>query len=156
MRERCGLRIYGTKCGRAFWPLALLLFLHCAPLSGQSDTATLSGRITDPSGAVIAGVSVVATNTDSGLKVSSQTNESGIYVVLDLHPGNYTVAVEKPGFRKVELTDLAVNVQDALSRNFVLQVGPQNETITVTASEIEEHSLSPAVSTMNEQTKHTQ
>jgi len=66
------------------------------------------------------------------------------------HPGNYTVTVEKPGFRKVQLTALAINVQDALSRNFTMQIGPVSETVVV-KSVAEEINVSPGVSTMVDQ-----
>ena len=129
----------------------LCYFLACPVLRAQSDAATVSGRITDESGAVIADAQVTASNAGSGIKVITQTNENGIYVVQDLHPGTYDLIVQKSGFRQVILANLVLNVQDALSRNFTLQVGASNESITVTASEIEEHNLSPAVGTLVDQ-----
>ncbi|HUN61941.1 MAG TPA: carboxypeptidase regulatory-like domain-containing protein [Candidatus Sulfotelmatobacter sp.] len=126
-------------------------FLTCPRLRAQSDAATVSGRITDESGAAIAEAEVTASNIGSGIKVNTVTNEDGIYVVQDLHPGTYDLTVQKDGFRQVILTNLTLNVQDALSRNFTLQLGPQNESITVTASRIEEQSLSPAVGTLVDQ-----
>jgi len=133
--------------------LAVVAFLYfgvCSFLSAQSDTATLSGRITDPSGSVISGVEVVAANNNTGIKVTAQSNDSGIYVVQDLRPGDYRVTVEKPGFRKVVLTGLILSVQDALSRNFIMQIGPVNESVVV-QSTAEETSVSPAVSTVVDQ-----
>jgi Carboxypeptidase regulatory-like domain/TonB dependent receptor len=130
---------------------AMILLLCCPFLRAQSDAATVSGRITDGSGAVIDDVEVAASNTGTGVKVNTLTNDNGIYVLEDLHPGTYDLTVQKNGFRPVILPNLTLNVQDALSRNFTLQIGPQNESITVTASEIEEHSLSPAVGTIVDQ-----
>jgi hypothetical protein len=123
-------------------------FLACPVLRAQGDAATVSGRITDESGAVIADADVTASNKESGVKVNTLTNGNGIYVLQDLRPGTYDITVQKNGFRHVILSNLTLNVQDALSRNFTLQLGPQNESITVTASEIEERSLSPAVGTV--------
>jgi hypothetical protein len=130
--------------------VASLYTLACPYLLAQSDTATLSGRITDPSGSVISGVEVVAANNSTGIKVTAQSNDSGIYVVQDLRPGDYQVTVEKPGFRKVVLTGLTLSVQDALSRNFTMQIGPVNESVVV-QSTAEETSVSPAVSTVVDQ-----
>jgi Carboxypeptidase regulatory-like domain/TonB dependent receptor len=129
--------------------LAALLYLASYPcqLQAQTDAATLSGRVTAVDGGVLPGTEVAATNTASGLKTNSQTNEDGIYVLSDLHPGNYQVTVQKQGFRQVILTGLILEVQDALSRNFTMQLGPVNETVRVVAGE-EEISLSPAVSTV--------
>ena len=130
----------------------LLLFptLFCSCVLAQSDTATLSGRITYPSGAVIPGIEVVASNVDSGLKVTTETNDNGIYVLEHLHPGNYQVTAEKPGFRRVVLKGLTVNVQDALSRNFIMQIGPVTETVIVVANS-EQIDVSPAVGTIVDQ-----
>ena len=125
--------------------------LSALPLRAQSDAATISGRITDESGSVIADAEVTASSTRTGVKVNTLTNGDGIYVLQDLHPETYDLTVRKNGFRQVILSNLTLNVQDALSRNFVLQLGPRNESITVTASEIEEHSLSPAVGTIVDQ-----
>ncbi|HTZ49940.1 MAG TPA: TonB-dependent receptor [Verrucomicrobiae bacterium] len=112
----------------------------------------MSGRITDESGAVIADAEVTACYTESAVKVNTLTNDNGIYVLQDLlHPGTYEITVRKNGFRQVVLPNLTLNVQDALSRNFTLQVGPSTESIIVTASQIEEQSLSPAVGTLVDQ-----
>src|SRR5215469_1912411 len=130
--------------------VVVLQLLSCPLLRAQSDTATLSGRIADASGAVIPGVRVVATNGGSGLKSTTATNDSGVYVVQDLRPGNYEVTVEKAGFRTVVLTGLTLNVQDALSRNFTMQLGAVSETVIVRsgAGEID---VSAAVSTVVDQ-----
>jgi outer membrane receptor protein involved in Fe transport len=128
--------------------VSIVLSLLFSPLLlAQSDTATLSGRITDQSGAVITRVEVLATNTDSGSKVATESNQEGIYALQALRPGNYQVEVEKPGFRRVVLTGLTLNVQDALSRNFTMQLGPVSESVFV-ESAAEETDVSPAVSTV--------
>jgi hypothetical protein len=129
----------------------VLLFVCCPFLRTQSDAAVVSGRVTDESGAVIADAEVTASNTQSGVKVDTLTNQNGIYVVQNLRPGTYVVTVQKDGFRQVTLTNLTLNVQDALSRNFTLQIGSWSESITVTASQIDEHNLSPAVATVVDQ-----
>jgi hypothetical protein len=126
----------------AFW---LTQLWHCPALLAQSDAATLSGRIADESGAAIPGVKVTATNIGEGIQTVTATNEEGIYAVQDMRPGSYEVTVEKDGFRKIVLTDLTLMVQDALSRNFTMQVGPITESMTVTAGEV---NTSPAVSTV--------
>ncbi|HTZ49605.1 MAG TPA: carboxypeptidase-like regulatory domain-containing protein, partial [Verrucomicrobiae bacterium] len=109
----------------------VLLFLFSARLLAQSDSATLSGRITDATGAVIEGAQIVVGNDGTGFKATTLSNESGVYVVPDLHPGTYKVTVNKTGFRQVILTGLVLNVQDALSQNFTLAIGPKTESVTV-------------------------
>lgn len=118
--------------------------------SAQGDGATLSGRITDQTGVVLVSAQVQVINVDTGLLLSTLTNSDGVYVIPDLRSGPYRVAVEKEGFRKIVLTDLILNVQDAIGRNFTMQIGQRNELITITAGR-EELNLSPAVSTVADQ-----
>ena len=144
--SRC-LNGYVFRTLRQVFVLAILHLLPCMFLFAQSDTATLSGRITDESGALMIDVEVTATNTDSGTKSTTLTNESGIYVVQELRPGTYQVTVQKAGFKQVVLTGLTLEVQDALSRNFTMQIGPVNESVVVVAG-AEQTDVSPAVSTV--------
>ena len=123
------------------------LFLLCPLISAQTDTATLSGRITDESGATMPEVEVTATNMDSGIKTSTMTNQNRIYVAPELRPGTYEIRVQKTGFRQVVLTGLTLSVQDAVSRNFTMQIGPVNESVVVLAG-TDEVNVSPAVSTV--------
>ena len=93
--------------------VAAILFLQPFAL-GQSDSASISGRIADESGSVLVGAQVNVTNVETEVGVSSDTNADGIYVVRGLRPGPYRVSVDKEGFRSILLTDLILNVQDAL------------------------------------------
>jgi hypothetical protein len=92
-------------------------------------------------------VRMTATNLNTGISVSTLTNSDGVYVVPSLHPGPYRIVVEKDGFRKIVLADLTLDVQDAMGRNFIMQVGPPSTSITVTEGR-EEINLSAAVSTV--------
>jgi hypothetical protein len=124
--------------------LLLLIFalLRCPSLLAQSDAATISGWVTDQSGAVIVGAKVQVTNIQTGSTLSTLTNNEGMYAAADLHPGPYEIRVEKEGFRTIVLSGLALNVQDALSRNFKMAIGTASESIIVTAGE---SNVSPAV-----------
>ena len=123
--------------GRLYFVLAALLlsalFFEVVPAVAQSELATVFGRVTDPSGAVISGADVEVTNVDTGISVTSATNADGLYTVPSLHPGHYVISVRKPGFRSVSATGLELNVQDNVARNFSLQVGSASESVTVTA-----------------------
>jgi hypothetical protein len=115
---------------------------------GQAETATLSGLITDPQGKVVPDVAVEVTNVDTNIPVHRTTNNAGLYVVVGLKPGRYRVSVTKEGFRRIDLTDLVLNVQDVLSRNFQLQLGPVMASITVVADEAKVNTESATVSTV--------
>lgn len=139
---RLTLRISVAAC-------LLVLGLSVLPLSfGQTETATLSGTITDPSGAVIPGAAVHLTNVETGITASTTSNASGLYVFASLRPGHYRMVVEKAGFKQMALTDLTLNVQDTLSRNFQMQVGTTSESVTVNGDVVSINTQSAAVSTV--------
>jgi hypothetical protein len=133
--------------------LLVLCLLGLAPIGfGQTEAATLSGLITDPQGKVVPGVAVEVTNVDTNVSVHQATNGSGLYVVVGLRPGRYRVSVTKEGFRRIDLTDLVLNVQDVLSRNFQLQLGPVLASITVVADSANVNTTNASVSTVIDRT----
>jgi hypothetical protein len=136
-------------------PLFLLVLCLLAFVSaglGQTETATLSGLITDSQGKVVPGVAVEVMNVDTNVKMHETTNGAGLYVAVGLKPGRYRVSVTKEGFRRIDLTDLVLNVQDVLSRNFQLQLGPVMASITVVADATNVNSSDASVSTVIDQT----
>ena len=103
---------------------AFFYLLVCSALVfGQATSATLSGTVSDPQGAVVPGATVTIKDTDTGQQRQVQTNESGYYRAAGLSPGNYEVRVERQGFRPevrsgVNLTvaeDAALDVRLGLS-----------------------------------------
>jgi hypothetical protein len=123
------------------------LVLWAATAWAQTDTATISGRIADPSGQILTDVLVRATNADTNVETATRTNADGIYVIRYLRPGLYRMVVEKEGFTTIVLDDLIVAVQDVLGRNFTMELGPVKDLVTVRAG-VDEQNLSPAVSTV--------
>jgi hypothetical protein len=98
----------------------------------QTETATISGRVTDPSAAVISGASVQIQNVLTGVEVATKTNTSGLYVAAALQPGTYRVIVSNPGFKQIVKPDVVLNVQDNASLNFTMTIGSASEIVTVT------------------------
>jgi hypothetical protein len=99
----------------------------------QTEKASISGRITDQSNAVVPDAGVEIRNTDTGIVALTKTNDQGVYAFPSLPPGNYIMNVHKQGFRTVSVTDIKLYVQDNISRNFVMQVGSSAESVTVVA-----------------------
>src|SRR5262245_63360775 len=85
--------------------VSLAAFLIAHPVLA-GPTATLNGRVTDPSGAVIAGVKVEATNVETNITFSGETNAEGLYNIPDLPPGTYRVAVQKSTFQTIVKPDV--------------------------------------------------
>jgi hypothetical protein len=102
----------------------------------------------DRSGAVVVDAKIEVTNSDTNVRTASSTNKSGTYVVTGLRPGRYRMAVSKDGFRSIVVTDITLNVQDVVSRNFNLDVGAFSESITVTADQMNINTTDAAVSTV--------
>jgi hypothetical protein len=105
----------------------------------------------DQSGAVIAGAAITLTNVETNIDVSQSSNRSGLYVFTNVKPGRYRIVVQKARFRQIALTDVTVNVQDLLSRNFKMQVGAVGESLTVNGDVAHLNTESGAVSTVVDQ-----
>jgi hypothetical protein len=91
---------------------------------------------------------VEVTNVDTNVSSHQTTNSDGLYVVVGLKPGRYRLSVTKDGFRRIDLVDLVLNVQDVLSRNFQLQLGSVLSSITVTADAVNVNTTDATVSTV--------
>ena len=91
--------------GQRFLLLLLLLagmvIARPVALMAQSDNSSITGTITDPSGAVVTGASVKVANESTGAIRATTTNSSGFYTVSSLAPGRYTVTVEAPSFERL-------------------------------------------------------
>src|SRR3989442_2151777 len=85
--------------------LAVVLCFTCAAM-GQTETATVSGLITDDTGAVVPGAEVKLQSVERGTVGSATTNNSGIYVFVSVHPGQYQLIVQKTGFKQVDFLGL--------------------------------------------------
>jgi Carboxypeptidase regulatory-like domain/TonB dependent receptor len=114
--------------------IAILILGLGAFTFAQTEKASVSGRVTDQSNAAVSDADVQIRNTDTNIVTSVKTNGEGIYLIPSLHPGNYVMNINKPGFRVVSVTGVTLNVQDSLSRNFVLQIGSAAESVTVDAA----------------------
>src|SRR5262245_3010803 len=120
---------------RRFCLVGILLCLACTPhLLAQSSNASLSGTVTDAAKAFIPGVTVTATNTETGVVNSSVSNETGTYNIPSLLPGVYKVSAELPGFQTQTFTDVRLGNAAQVRLNFSLQVASLNTTVEVTAS----------------------
>ncbi len=131
---------------------ALILVAALAAFAGQvvaqTETATISGLITDSSGASIVGAEIQLRSVERGTFSDSRTNASGIYVLSGVSPGRYHLSVRKDGFKQVDLVDLVVNIQDHLQENVRLQVGSVAESVTVSGAVTSVNTQDASVSTV--------
>jgi hypothetical protein len=91
----------------------------------------VTGKVTDPGGLIVIGVSVEAVSVNTNVAYPTTTNEAGIYSLSNLPPGEYQITVEKEGFRPVARPGVVLHVADNISIDFALQVGSTTETVTV-------------------------
>lgn len=108
--------------------------LLVAGLAYAGVTASISGTVTDSSGAAIAGATVTATNVGTGVATTQQTNAAGFYSFQSLAVGTYTLDVEQKGFKSYKQTGVVVDVNSALVVDVALQVGQAAEMIEVSSS----------------------
>src|SRR5256884_5746430 len=110
--------------------IGLLIGLNAAPASAQA-TAQISGTVRDQSGAVLPGVEVTATQTETGISRNTVTNETGSYVLSNLAVGPYRLEVALPGFRTYVQTGIVLQVNSSPAINVVLEVGQVTEQVEV-------------------------
>ena len=113
--------------------LFALIVLSPTSLRAQEARGTISGTVMDSNKAVVPGATVTITNVAMGTNNTVTTNESGLYTVPYLIPGTYRILVEGPGFKKYIREGIALQVNDKLEIDAVLEVGGSQETVTVTA-----------------------
>jgi len=114
--------------------VALFVLLGGALAWAQLSTAQLSGRVTDESGAVLPGATVMVTQTDTGFTRSDVTDGNGAYVLSNLPLGPYRFEVSLQGFRTFVQTGIVLQVGASPVLNAVLSVGALEESVTVTGA----------------------
>jgi hypothetical protein len=118
---------------RLFKTLSLALFCS-ATLLAQRDLGTLTGTVTDTSGAVVAGAKILITEQATGVKETVEADSTGTYVRPLLKPGIYTIEVEATGFRKAIQRDILLNGGDRVGVNIQLTVGELSQSVEITAA----------------------
>lgn len=113
--------------------LTALIFTVGISAWAQVSRGTLTGIVTDPSGAVVPGVAITAVNTATGVKNNAVTNSSGAYTVPLLPAGTYNVIAEKTGFRRYLHSNIIVPVGDTVRVDVAMTLGTTTQTVQVTA-----------------------
>jgi hypothetical protein len=132
--------------------VALFLISYSSVLRAQSTNASTTGRVTDPSKALIADAKITAINTATNFRRETTTNASGEYYLTNLPPGLYQIEIEKHGFKKLIKPDVTLHVQDAIEIDFELTLGSASETVTVQSDTPLMNTESATVSTLIDHT----
>lgn len=113
--------------------ISMLLAGSCSTLFGQVVTATFHGTIVDPTGGVVPGATITATNTGRGTSIVRKSDESGLVTFTSLPLGDYTIAVESPGFKTLTRTNLNLSAGEEMRLTLVLEIGQLTDKVVVTA-----------------------
>lgn len=112
----------------------LLLALAAAlPAQNATASATIAGRITDASGALMPGANLTLTNVQTGISRRVPSSQTGLYNFALVQPGTYIVTAEKSGFATMHSAPTPVQVGQTLTVNFSMKPGSQSQTVEVTA-----------------------
>ena len=123
---------------RKLWLVPVLLLPCCNTLRAQELAASLSGTVTDPSGAVVSDATVsITANGTKGAAKTVQTDHSGNYTATNLPAGTYTVTVTAPGFKSYTADNLTVFVAQKRTLNAPLQTGSVDQTVTVQENSVQ-------------------
>src|SRR5207245_1471596 len=101
-------------------------------LFAQEFRATLTGTVTDPSGAILPGVKVTATNIERNVTVSTISNEAGAFTFPPLIPGQYTITAAHAGFKQFVREGIVLRLQDKVDLPIQLEVGDTSTSVRVT------------------------
>src|SRR5262245_14532246 len=118
---------------RSLRPVAVLLCLLAYAMYGQEFRATVTGHVTDPSGAAMPKVNVQVVNLRTNEVATAVTNNQGIYSLPFLAPGTYRLTAEFTGFKKYVRDSIILNVGDVAGIDIPMEVGQANDAVTVTA-----------------------
>src|SRR5262249_33563266 len=114
-----------------------------------ADTyATLRGTVTDPTGAVIAGAQITATNTQTGVSKTTTSQSNGLYELQQLPVGPYTVTITKQNFKTFKSSEFSLTVNQIFDLSAKMEVGLANETVEVRANPVQVETTSIQQSTL--------
>ncbi len=116
---------------KRWWLIGVILLLAAGALPAQEATGTISGVITDSTGAAIPGAAVEVQNTQTNFTRRTETDARGEYNVPALQPGLYNVSVTRDGFKKAVYSNVRLEVNQVVTVNGTLEIGTVTESVTV-------------------------
>src|SRR6185437_15982044 len=138
-------------CAAALLSLGLFAVLAQPAMGQGANQGSIQGTLTDPSGAVVPGASLTATNAATGIAFTTSSDANGLYTFLVVPAGTYTIVARKNGFAEVTQTGVVVTVGARLTLNISMPLASQQSTVTVSGhAPIVETSRSAVTATVNE------
>ena len=132
----------------AIWLVFVALFLVLTPAAWGQDNATITGTVTDASGAVVPNASISLTNVATGQVRQSVSNSVGAYRFANAGAGTYNLSATIQGYQKFNKTGIVANVAQTVEQDVVLTIGNQSQTVTVEANALQVQTQTSEVSTL--------
>jgi len=123
-----------STCISAWAAIVVVVFLFSAGSQAQIGASGITGTVSDPSGAAVAGAKVTVTNEATNVEWNTVSSASGAYIVRNLPPGTYSVAVEAPGFQRSATLHVSADVEKVSTVDVSLKVGASTQEVNVTAT----------------------
>ena len=123
-----------VKTARNLLCICILLLCGASVALAQAGRGSISGLVSDPSGAIVNGAKVTAFNHATGIILHTVTSDAGLYSFVSLTPGTYVVTASQKGFESIAQDNVLVTVDQATTVNIALQLGSATETVTVSGT----------------------
>ena len=136
-----------TSIFRGIFILAAIVFLcNICSFAQLSTASTITGTVTDSSGALVPAATVTITNDATKVSLQTHSNGRGVYVAPDLNVATYSVTIARAGFKNYTVTGIELHPTETVQVNGTLTVGAASETVTVAATSTDVELSSPALS----------
>ena len=119
---------------RTLLMVMVCLFMTATPILAQSDTSSMSGTVTDSSGALVPGAQITIHNNANLSDRTITSNESGVFTLTNLSPGDYNIRAAKTGFQTTTLDNVHLDPNIGRRVDVTMKVGDTSTSITVEAS----------------------
>ena len=143
-----GISVVQRPAPLTAWLAGIAMLLVLTTGAWGQDNASITGTVTDPTGAAVANATISLTNTATGRGRQVISNTAGQYLFANIGVGNYTLDVSAAGFQRYSKTGVVVNVAQTLAADVALKIGNTQETITVEANALQVQSESNEVSSL--------
>ncbi|HKF22235.1 MAG TPA: carboxypeptidase-like regulatory domain-containing protein, partial [Candidatus Angelobacter sp.] len=125
----------------------ILAFISTSTWAQSTATGTVSGLVTDPTGAVVAAATVKLVDLSTSTSRDTTTNGAGRYIFVNVTPGAYDIRISKNGFAQAVLSHVTVEIGQVANANATLKIGSATETVEVTATGVEMQTMNAAIGT---------
>jgi hypothetical protein len=132
----------------AIWFACIAVLVVFTATAGAQDNASITGTVSDPSGAAVVNASITITNVATGQVRHTVSNSSGDFLLANLGAGQYNLEASAPGFQKFTRTGIRVDVARTLEENVAFQVGNTQQSVTVEADALQVQSETNEVSSL--------